>query len=583
MSDDYLYARVEKLWRRLTGGLALGLLILPLAVHGWFSHINMEHMLAATGFQQARDIEQFIQSQPDHWHLNSDRLQEIAERKRIAGQFIRIDDATGAAVVEIGAAPWHTQTYRQPLQAFGEPVGALTVGLTLESHLWLALLIFGFSLFGAWLVWGPGRRLPLIPLRRAEDALRAQQENLEETVAQRTAELTEAKIAAESASRAKSAFLANMSHELRTPMNGVMGMIDLAKLRMSDPQGLDWLAKAKTSAERLLGILNDILDLSKIEAERMVLEDTPLQLADPVANLTGVLGHKAAEKGLCLKVDIPPGLLHAPLLGDPLRLGHILTNLIGNAIKFTKQGEVVLHARTVGETPEALQVRFEVIDSGIGISPEAQARLFQSFEQADNSMTRKYGGTGLGLAICKRLVQLMGGEIGVTSVPGRGSTFWFVVPLRKHAPRAVAPAPSSAALTPKQRLHAGFAGTRVLLAEDDPVTLEVSRFLLEDVGLVVDVAKDGRQALELARTNPYALILMDMQMPDMNGVEATRAIRSSSLNQSTPILALTANAFDEDKETCLAAGMNDHIAKPVDPQLLYETLLAWMERSSAVA
>ena len=398
-----------------------------------------------------------------------------------------------------------------------------------------------------------------------------------DSIHKRESELIAARKAAESASRAKSMFLANMSHELRTPMNGVMGMIEMAKRRMADPKGLNQLDMAKLSAERLLGLLNDLLDLSKIEAERMEFEDQPLQLADLVAHLTGTLGHKAHEKGLRLAVDIPTELAHTPLQGDPLRLGQILMNLVGNAIKFTSQGEVSLRVREVGASSGVVQLRFEVADTGIGIDAEAQTRLFRSFEQADNSMTRKYGGTGLGLAICKRLVQLMGGEIGVDSTPGTGSAFWFVVPLRRGSPVAVAPVLGSASFAAEQRLLANYAGTRVLLAEDAPINQEVARALLERVGLVVDLAENGQQALDLARQNRYALILMDMQMPVMNGVESTRAIRADSLNTSTPILAMTANVFAEDREACLAAGMNEHLGKPIDPQKLYETLLARLE------
>jgi PAS domain S-box-containing protein len=425
-----------------------------------------------------------------------------------------------------------------------------------------------------------GFNLDITERKQSEAELDKYRHHLEQLVDSRTAELASAKDAAEAANRAKSTFLANMSHELRTPMNGVLGMIDMAKRRMADAKGLDQLDKAKLSAERLLGVINDILDLSKIEAERMVLEAVPLQLADSVENIVSTLGHKATEKGLQLATDLPADLIRQPLKGDPLRLGQILVNLVGNAIKFTEQGSVTVRARSVGETSETVQVRFEVSDTGIGIGAEAQARLFQSFEQADNSMTRKYGGTGLGLAICKRLVELMGGEIGVESTPGQGSTLWFVVPLKKREQSAVPPAPTFSAITAEQSLQAEYSGTRILLAEDEPITQEVSRLLLEDVGLVVDVADDGQQALTLAQQNTYALILMDMQMPHLNGVEATMAIRALPTYAQTPILALTANAFEEDRQVCLDAGMNDHIAKPVDPQKLYETLLLWLQQTT---
>ena len=418
--------------------------------------------------------------------------------------------------------------------------------------------------------------------KAAEAELKKYRQHLEELVESRTAELLTAKVVAETASRAKSAFLANMSHELRTPMSGVLGMIGLARRRMTDATGLDQLDKAKLSAERLLRVLNDVLDLSKIEAERMALENVPLQLGESVESVLGLLEHGATQKGLMLSKDLPADLARQILKGDPLRLGQVLFNLLGNAIKFTEQGAVNLRIRLAEETAEAVRVRFDITDTGIGIEPEAISRLFTSFEQVDNSMTRKYGGSGLGLAISKRLVELMDGEIGVQSTPGQGSTFWFVVPLKRRQGDALAPASPFAGLVLEERLQQGFTGSRILLAEDEPIAQEVARCLLEDVGLRVDLAGDGLQALALARKNPYALVLMDMQMPRLNGVEATKAIRAESLNSTTPILAMTANAFDEDRQICLAAGMNDHIAKPVDPQRLFETLLAWLERGSVL-
>jgi CheY-like chemotaxis protein len=339
---------------------------------------------------------------------------------------------------------------------------------------------------------------------------------------------------------------------------------------------MEQIDKAKVSADRLLAVLNDILDLSKIEAERMVLEDVYLQLGSVLTNLTSLLGHKATEKALMLTIDLPDQFARLPLRGDPLRLEQVLVNLVGNAIKFTVQGSITVRIRPVMETPDAVQVRFEISDTGIGIAPEAQVRLFNAFEQADNSMTRRYGGTGLGLAICKRLVEMMGGEIGVESTAGQGSCFWFVVPLKRREQDAVAPVPTFEALTAERRLQQDYAGTRVLLAEDEPITQEVSRSLLEDVGLVVDVAEDGVQAVAMAKQNLYALILMDMQMPNLNGVDATQAIRALPGYASTPILAMTANAFDEDRQICINAGMNDHIGKPVEPEVMFEALLKWL-------
>jgi PAS domain S-box-containing protein len=402
--------------------------------------------------------------------------------------------------------------------------------------------------------------------------------HLESIVEERTSALLIAKDAAEAANRAKSTFLANMSHELRTPMNAIMGMTELVMRRIADPKQLDQLTKVKRASTHLMSVINDILDISKIEAEHLKLEEVNFKLGLVVENLESLLEHRVAEKGLRFLVDLPTDIAQQPLLGDPLRLGQILLNFAGNAVKFTEQGDITLRIRKLAENPGDLKLHCEVQDTGIGISAEDQKRLFAAFEQADGSTTRKYGGTGLGLAICKRLVQLMGGEIGVESTPGVGSTFWFVVSLKKRDQDADSPAPTFATFRAEQRLQSEYAGTRVLLAEDEPISKEVACGLLEDVNLVVDSAEDGQQALALARQNRYALVLMDMQMPVLNGLEATQAIRADSLNMTTPILGMTANAFDEDREACLAIGMNEHIGKPVDPDKLYEILLEWLDK-----
>lgn len=419
--------------------------------------------------------------------------------------------------------------------------------------------------------------------KEAEIELERYQRHLEALVEERTNALSIAKEAAETASRAKSAFLANMSHELRTPMNGVMGMINLARQRMADEKGIDHLDKAKKAAQHLLAVLNDILDISKIEAERMVLEALPFQIGVVLENVFSMAGQRALDKGLQLSVDRPDELARQPVMGDPLRLGQVLLNLVGNAIKFTQQGSVVVRTSLVEDALDHVVVRFEIEDTGIGIDPEAQERLFSAFEQVDNSMTRRYGGTGLGLAISKRLVWMMGGEIGVKSTPGLGSTFWFTVILLKRDANATPEAAADLRESAEGLLRHGHHGARILLAEDEPINQEVAKELLEDADLVVDLAEDGQQALELARKNRYALILMDMQMPNLNGVEATRFIRAQSRNVDTPILAMTANAFSEDRQICLDAGMNDHIAKPVNPDVLFATMLRLMEASAEQA
>jgi len=518
----------------------------------------------------------------------------------------------------------------------------------------------------------------------------------------------------EKANEAKSAFLANMSHEIRTPMNAVIGLSHLALKTDPSPRQRDYLVKIRSSGQHLLGIINEILDFSKIEAGKLSVESIEFDLDKVLENVSNLISEKAEAKGLELIFDIEPSVVSTRLRGDPLRLGQILINFCNNAVKFTEEGEVVIKARVLEDSGDSHLLEFSVSDSGIGMAEAQIGRLFQAFEQADTSTTRKYGGTGLGLAISKRLAELMGGDVGVTSELGKGSTFWFTARLGKGA---VAPRPtllrsdlrgrriliiddnSSAravlsnmlrnmtfvvdqaasgeegiemvrqavkrsepyeivfvdwqmprldgietskrilalpdlSIPPhlvmvtaygredvmKQaeenglenvlvkpvtsstlfetilavlRAHqeatghdqiapsfeiARTRGTRVLLVEDNEINQEVAIGLLEDAAIQVDLAENGEIAVRMAQENDYDVVLMDMQMPVMDGIEATRAIRSDPRFQSLPIIAMTANAMAADREKCLHAGMNDHIGKPIDPNQLFSVLLRWAER-----
>jgi PAS domain S-box-containing protein len=558
--------------------------------------------------------------------------------------------------------------------------------------------------------------------KKAAAELDRHRHHLENLVRERTAELSVAKEAAEAASTAKSTFLSNMSHEIRTPMNAIVGLTHILRRAAPRPEQDDKLGKIASSADHLLGVINDILDVSKIEAGKLVLDKTDFELEPLLTRICAMLMDRVHQKGLELVIDVQPGL--GGFNGDATRLGQALLNYLGNAVKFTERGTITLRARQVEAAADDVLLRIEVEDTGIGIAPEVMARLFHAFEQADNSTTRKYGGTGLGLTITRRLAQLMGGDAGVDSTLGAGSTFWLTarlarvtrahahgriggleglralvvddtpvsrlvhvqllrvagvdseaVPsgtaaleamlkadregrpfdlvlidlnmpdmggfevlatmnlqgmhhlpvswlvtasgeetiaadaavvgfdevllkplstatleaaLRKHLPALLEMNPARAAATPAKAaadaetvLRRDHRNARLLLVEDEPVNREVQLIVLEDIGWQVDTAEDGQQAVDLAAVNEYQLILMDMQMPVMNGLEATRVIRKLPSRQDVPILAMTANAFAEDREACLEAGMNDFLTKPVVPEKLFEVLLKWLTRKSS--
>jgi signal transduction histidine kinase/DNA-binding NarL/FixJ family response regulator/HPt (histidine-containing phosphotransfer) domain-containing protein len=413
-------------------------------------------------------------------------------------------------------------------------------------------------------------------LRQRKEATRALAEEknlLDQRVIERTAELEESRNLAQSASRAKSDFLANMSHEIRTPMNAITGMTHLAlRTQLTDKQ-LNYLTKIDNAAQSLLGIINDILDFSKIEAGKLSLEHLTFSIDDIFRHLADIVEIKATQKKLTLITQVSPQTPRL-VVGDSLRLSQILINLVSNAIKFTDSGKIIVSVNVEEFQKRTVKLRFSVQDDGIGMTPKQVAELFQPFSQADTSTTRKYGGTGLGLVICKQLVELMNGKIWAQSQINQGSIFFFSVILDISEQNIFI------VKSGRVGVSNNLTGRRVLLVEDNEINRELAIEMLNNLGISVEIAENGKQGVEKVTKEIFDLVLMDIQMPEMDGLTATRLIRAQERLQDLPILAMTAHAMMGDREKSLAAGMNDHLTKPIDPQKLTESLMQWMNATA---